>query len=152
MRTNGAAQLRIARLLTQTVREFKKTVPKDFIVGVRILPEDAVATKGFDIDEMKQVTEWLVKLGVDYVHLSANDTAATSWKYPDSKETNIHRFRSVMPADVALMICGGVHEAKQADFALSEGADLVALGKTAISTPNWPLQAVDNNFKPKPFQ
>ena len=140
-----------ARFLIQTVTELKKTLPKDFIVGVRFLPEDSPAQKGFDIDEVKKVIEWLVQLNVDYVHISASDTATTSWKYPDSKETNIHRLRSVVPANVALMFCGGVKEAKQAEFALSEGADLVALAKTAISTPDWPLKAVEPGFVPKPF-
>ena len=75
-----------ARFLIQTVTELKKALPKDFIVGVRLLPEDTPAAKGFDVDETKQVIEWLVKLEVDYVHISASDTAAISWKYPESKK------------------------------------------------------------------
>ncbi len=140
-----------ARFLIQTVSEIKKAMPKDFIVGVRLLAEDAPAQKGFDIDETKQVIEWLVKLDVDYIHISASDVAAVSWKYADSKESNIRRLRSVVPPQIALMMCGGVKEPKHAEFALNEGADLVALGKIAISTPDWPLKAVEPDFKPKPF-
>ncbi len=146
----GALQNR-ARFLIETVTALKKALPKDFIVGVRLLPEDSAAQKGFDIDETKQVIEWLVKLEVDYVHISASDMATTSWKYPESKETNIHRLKSVIPASVALTMCGGVKDSAQAEFALSEGADAVALGKIAISTPDWPLRAVDPDFHPKPF-
>jgi 2,4-dienoyl-CoA reductase-like NADH-dependent reductase (Old Yellow Enzyme family) len=140
-----------ARLLIQTVKEIKKALPADFIVGVRVLPEDTPPQKGFDIDETAKVIEWLVQLNVDYIHISASDVAATSWKYPDSKETNLHRFRNVVPARIALIGSGGVKEAKDAEFALREGADLVALGKTAINTPDWPLRAAEPGFVPKPF-
>jgi hypothetical protein len=46
---------------------------------------------------------------------------------------------------------GGVKVASDIEFALSEGADLVAVGKTAINTPDWPLRAVEPGFMPKPF-
>jgi 2,4-dienoyl-CoA reductase-like NADH-dependent reductase (Old Yellow Enzyme family) len=140
-----------ARLLIQTVRAIKEALPADFIVGVRVLSEDTSSQKGFDIDETTKVIEWLVQLNVDYVHISAQDIAATSWKYPDSKETNLHRFRNVVPSRIALIGSGGVKVAKDAEIALHEGADLVALGKTAISTPDWPLKAVEPGFVPKPF-
>ena len=138
-----------ARFLIQTVTGLRKTLPKEFIIGVRLLSEDAPNQKGFDIDETKQVAAWLAKLGVDYIHISAYDTAATAWKYPESKETNIHRLRSALPAEVALIASGGVKEPGQADAALNEGADLVALARAAISTPDWPIQAAKPNFVPK---
>jgi 2,4-dienoyl-CoA reductase-like NADH-dependent reductase (Old Yellow Enzyme family) len=140
-----------ARFLIKTVQEIKKAVPPDFIVGVRLLPEDAPAQKGFDIDETTQVIEWLVQLDVDYVHISSPDVTATTWKYANSQETNLHRFRKVVPAHIALIACGGVKVASDVEFALGEGADLVAIGKTAINTPDWPLRAVEPGFMPKPF-
>lgn len=140
-----------ARFLLDTVKAIKNAVPPDFIVGVRLLPEDTPPQKGFDVDETTKVIEWLVGLRVDYVHISAQDVAATSWKQPESKETHLHRFRRVMPSTIALMACGGVKEAKEAELALSEGADLVAVGKTAISTPDWAAKVVEPGFKPKPF-
>ena len=140
-----------ARLLIETVKEIKKALPADFIVGVRVLSEDTPPQQGFDIDETVKVIEWLVQLNVDYIHISAQDVAATSWKYPNNKETNLHRFRNVVPANIALIGCGGVKVAENVEFALSEGADLVALGKIAISTPDWPLRAVEPGFVPKSF-
>jgi 2,4-dienoyl-CoA reductase-like NADH-dependent reductase (Old Yellow Enzyme family) len=140
-----------ARLLIQTVEEIKKAVPADFIVGVRVLPEDSPEQKGFDIDETTKVIDWLVQLDVDYVHISSPDVTASTWKYPNSQETNLHRFRKAMPAEIALIACGGVKVASDVEFALNEGADLVAVGKTAISTPDWPLRAVQPGFIPQPF-
>jgi 2,4-dienoyl-CoA reductase-like NADH-dependent reductase (Old Yellow Enzyme family) len=137
--------------LIQTVKEIKKALPADFIVGVRVLPEDTAPQKGFDIDETTQVVEWLVELNVDYVHISAQDVAAQSWKYPNGEETNLHRFRDVVPARIALIGCGGVKVAKDVEFALNQGADLVAIGKSAINTPDWPLRSVEPGFVPKPF-
>jgi hypothetical protein len=37
------------------------------------------------------------------------------------------------------------------ELALGEGANLVAIGKTAINTPDWPLRAVEPGFMPKSF-
>ena len=140
-----------ARLLIETVKEIKKALPADFIIGVRLLPEDTIPQRGFDIDEVSQVIEWLVQLNVEYVHISAQNVAATSWKYPESKETNLHRFKKVIPSRIALIASGGVKVAKDCELALSEGADLVALAKTAINTPDWPLKAVDSEFVPNSF-
>ena len=56
-----------------------------------------------------------------------------------------------MPAHIALIACGGVKVASDVEFALGEGADLVAVGKTAINTPDWPLRAVEPGFMPKSF-
>ena len=137
-----------ARFLIETVTRLRAKLPADFIIGVRLLPEDAAATKGFDIDETLRVVQWLSKLGVDYIHVSAADVAAKPWKYAGEPETILHRFRTVLPADVTLMACGGVKVPAQADFALAEGADLVALGKIAISTPSWPTEADRPGFKP----
>lgn len=140
-----------ARLLTQTVRELRKALPVDFLIGVRLLSEDAPMQKGFDVDETKQVIEWLVELKVDYIHISASDAAATAWKYPESNETNLHRFRSVIPSHIALVASGGIKEAKQAEQAIEEGADLVAIAKAAINTPDWPMKAIQPGFVAKPF-
>ena len=147
----GGALENRARLLIQTVQAIKQAVPADFIVGVRLLPEDSPAQKGFDIDETTQVIEWLVKLNVDYVHISSPKVGAITWKYPNNQETDLHRFRKVIPAQIALIACGGVKVASDVELALGEGADLVAVGKTAINTPDWPLRAVEPGFMPKSF-
>jgi 2,4-dienoyl-CoA reductase-like NADH-dependent reductase (Old Yellow Enzyme family) len=38
---------------------------------------------------------------------------------------------------------GGVKEKTDAGFILAEGADIVALGRTAISDPEWPLHVMN---------
>jgi 2,4-dienoyl-CoA reductase-like NADH-dependent reductase (Old Yellow Enzyme family) len=50
-----------ARFLIRTVRGIKQAVPAEFVVGVRLLPEDSPAQKGFDIDKTTQVIAWLVQ-------------------------------------------------------------------------------------------
>lgn len=140
-----------ARLLIETTRRLRAAVPADFVVGVRLLPEDAPTQRGFDIDETIQVTKWLSALNIDYVHVSAADVGAVSWKYPSESITNLRRVRNALPDRVALMACGGIQQPERAELALNEGADLVALGKVAISTPNWPNAAATKNFAPVAF-
>ena len=140
-----------ARLLTEVVRRLRLRVPAEFIIGVRLLAEDTPAQRGFHVQETLQVVKWLAELGVHYIHVSASDLAATSWHHQGDPETNLHRFRSALPATIALVAVGGIHDPKRANFALAEGADLIALGRAAISTPDWPVQAEREGFTPTAF-
>ncbi|RZA02763.1 MAG: NADH:flavin oxidoreductase, partial [Proteobacteria bacterium] len=71
-----------ARLLLRTVERVRKSAPKGFLVGVRILAEDNPQQKGFDIDDTLKLVGWLNERGIDYLHLSSGNLAAKPWKYP----------------------------------------------------------------------
>lgn len=145
----GGSNANRARFLLRVTDEIRAAVPAPFIVGVRLLAEDTPTARGFDIDETVEVLGWLSERNVDYVHLSAKDLRANPWKYADGSFTTLARFRKALPSTVTLIACGGVQTEGDAQAALHEGADLVALGKAAITDPDWPKKAQEAGFKPK---
>ncbi len=150
-RSVGRLHFNRSRLLRETVAAIRRVVPEGFLVGVRLLAEHSAAERGFDIDDTAEVIGWLSELGVNYIHLASPSFRAVSWKYPESAETNLHRLAKAARNGVAVVVAGGINVAKDAEEALSDGADLVAVGKSAILTPDWPSKVLDGGFTPKRF-
>jgi putative polyketide hydroxylase len=140
-----------ARFLLSTVAAIREQVSDSFLVGVRTLAEDASPQRGFDIDEVVQVVKWLNRLGIDYLHVASRSVSSNSWKYPASPQTNIKRIRAVLEPHIALVASGGVARLADAEFAMREGADLVAVGKAAIGQPAWPQLALAPDFSPPEY-
>jgi len=137
----GGALDHRARLLRDVTRSIRAAVRPDFTVGVRLSPEDFGNAKGLDIDESVQVARWLAEDGVDFVHLSLWRSALGTRKYPEVHALEL--FRPALPADVALIVAGGVWTREEADALLARGADAVALGRCAIINRDWPRRIVD---------
>jgi 2,4-dienoyl-CoA reductase-like NADH-dependent reductase (Old Yellow Enzyme family) len=134
-----------ARLLRHITRELRRRAPEDLVLGVRLSPEDFGAARGMDVDEMCTVAGWLVEDGVDVIHLSLWDHRRESAKHPGVHPLSL--FRKVVPPDVALIAAGGVWTREEAASVLELGADLVALGKSAIFDPDWPLRSREPEFE-----
>jgi len=140
-----------ARFILETIRAIRAAVPKDFVVGVRLLAEDTPIRKGFDIDDTVELIGWINDLGVDYLHVSSPSVAGTSWRHPESKVTNIAAVREALDPKVALLAAGSINTAADVSLALNEGADLVAVARAAIGTANWPQRIEDDAFVPAPY-
>jgi 2,4-dienoyl-CoA reductase-like NADH-dependent reductase (Old Yellow Enzyme family) len=141
---NLAGRARLIREATQAVRA---AVPRDFVVGVRLSPEDFGATTGLDLDESVQVAQWLVDDGCDFVHISLWDSFVNTKKYPDRHALEV--FRPALASHVPLVVAGGVWTPAQAQSLLDLGADAIALGRSAIANPTWPRDARDPTWEPK---
>ena len=70
------------------------------------VPEDRGNAVGLDLDESIQVARWLADEGVDFVHLSLWDAAQNTRKRPE--EHPLPLFRRALPAEVAIVVAGGV--------------------------------------------
>ncbi|HLT31540.1 MAG TPA: NADH:flavin oxidoreductase [Myxococcaceae bacterium] len=135
-----------ARLLRRITRDLRRRAPEDLLIGVRLSPEDFGAARGMDVDEMCTVAGWLVEDGVDVIHLSLWDHRKPSAKHPGVHPLAL--FRKVLPPEIALVAAGAVWTREEAEAVLELGADLVALGKSAILDPDWPLRSREPGFKP----
>jgi len=136
-----------ARLLRETVRAIRAVVPRSFVVGVRICTEDWAQAKGLDLDESVQLSQWLVEDGVDYLHLSQSNADSHTKKRPDAHVLTL--FRSVVPADVPLVVAGQIWTRQEAELLLEKGATGVALGLSAIANPDWPNDARRSDWQPR---
>ena len=79
----GAPIAQRARLMRTIVQAVRAATPSDFIVGVRLSPEDFGHARGLDLDENVEVARWLCDDGADYIHLSLWRAERNTTKRPD---------------------------------------------------------------------
>lgn len=137
-----------SRLLMTVLSSIKSVVPKSFMVGVRLSPEDKYGFKGIDIDDSLVLAKSLSNAGTDFIHVSPWDAFKKPEKYPDSEKKLITYFREAIPENVPVIVAGEIWSSQDAVKAIELGADIVALGKAAIGIADWPKQARDPNFQP----
>jgi 2,4-dienoyl-CoA reductase-like NADH-dependent reductase (Old Yellow Enzyme family) len=136
-----------ARLMREVTRAVRARVPKSFVVGVRISPEDFGQSKGLDIDDNVTLAKWLAEDGADFIHLSLWRSERNSTKHPDRHPVTL--FRNALPKDVPVLAAGNIWTRVDADKLLELGADGIALGRSAIANPDWPNRVADKNWEPK---
>ena len=73
--------------------------------------------------------------GADFIHISLWDAHVNTIKRPDA---SAHVFRDALPSEVPLITAGQLWTTEDALKQLEHGADAVALGRAAITTPDWP--------------
>lgn len=137
-------RMRFARTI---LKETKKAVSNDFIVGIRISPEEKGVFLGIDFDESIELAKILAEDGADYIHISPWDSFKHPDKYPNTK-TIIEYMRAAVPDETPLMVAGEIWSGEDAEKAIELGSEFIALGKAAIGMPNWPTISKKTNFKP----
>ncbi len=136
-----------ARLAREVLRAVRSAVPASFLVGIRLSPEEYGNARGIDLDETIQAAQWLCDDGADFIHLSIWNTKRNSRKRPD--EHVIPLFRAALPREVAIVVAGDIWTRGDAEALLDIGASAVALGRSAIATPDWPHRAIEATWEPR---
>ncbi len=142
----GGALERRARLIRRTMQATRSAVGADFIVGVRLSPESSPSLPGINLDETLQVARWLCEDGADFIHISLWNAEQMTTKRP--KEHAARIFRDALPREVPLITAGSIWTEEDALAQLNHGADAVALGRAAITTPDWPRRVVEQGGEP----
>ena len=99
----------------------------------------------------RQVFALLADSGIDYLHLTEHDALQPA--FADATESLLQLARQAAP-QLPVVINGSLSDAERAGMALYQGADYVALGKSALANPDWPqrvrhgqpLRAFDQNL------
>jgi 2,4-dienoyl-CoA reductase-like NADH-dependent reductase (Old Yellow Enzyme family) len=140
-----------ARLTREVVRRIRAEVSKSFVVGIRLSPEPLVREAGWnmDPDENVQLASWLCEDGVDFISVSLFvESSAThvTKKHSEKGETKplLQLFREACPEDVVVMACGGVNDGADVAALRQLGVQVAVVGKTAVSTPDFPLRVQEN--------
>lgn len=137
-----------SRLLIRIIHEIKKAVPDDFLVGVRISPEDKYTFRGIDFDDSLLLAEMLSAAGTDFLDVSTWNALKKPDKYTDSQKALITYFREILPEETALITAGEIWTAQDAEKVMELGADIISLGRVGIAHPDWPLYAADKDYTP----
>lgn len=144
----GGDAARRARLVREVMRAVRARCGAGFIVGVRLSLEDFGQARGLDLDESLQVARWLVDDGADFIHASLWDVSRMTTKRPDTHALPL--LREALPRDVAIFTAGKIWTRADAEAALRLGADVVALGRSAIANPTWPRLVADGGDVKRP--
>jgi 2,4-dienoyl-CoA reductase-like NADH-dependent reductase (Old Yellow Enzyme family) len=134
-----------ARFLRELVRTIRTAAGDDFIVGVRLSPEND--RHGILLDETARIAAWLADDGVDYLHLSLGHALAPAGIDPGRHPIEV--VRDALPSAVPIIAAGSIGSPQVAIEVLDRGADLVALGTAAIHDPSWPRHASDPDRSPE---
>jgi 2,4-dienoyl-CoA reductase-like NADH-dependent reductase (Old Yellow Enzyme family) len=140
---NLAERAYMVRTIAQRIRA---TCSPTFALGVRLSLEDFGQAKGLDLDDNLQVCRWLAEDGVDFIHASLWDVARKTAKRPDQHPITL--VREVVPREVAVIACGKIYSKAEAEQCMALGADLIALGRSAILNPDWPREVATGRAEP----
>ena len=152
-----------AKLLLEVVREIRARVEPGFGVAVKLNSAD-FQRGGFDIDDAKQVVDWLNGEDVDFVELSGGsyESAAMMGMAEDGRaQSTIDREMYFLEfakdigaaANMPLMVTGGVTKRETAEQALAEGdVAMIGIARAMGYNPNIPTdwKAGNNLHVPLP--
>jgi len=136
-----------ARLIRRVMQAVRAEVSDDFIVGARLSPESYGRLTGLDLDESIEVASWLCDDGADFIHISLWDASKDSTKRPGVHTARA--FRDALPDGVPIITAGNIWTLEDARAQLDHGADAVALGRSAIANPDWPVAVARRGGAPK---
>lgn len=77
---------------------------------------------------------------VDFIHVTEHE----AWQpaFANGAASLVALARRFAP-DLSLIANGGLHDSVQTDTALTEGADVIALGKMALANPDYPKRLAE---------
>jgi 2,4-dienoyl-CoA reductase-like NADH-dependent reductase (Old Yellow Enzyme family) len=130
-------------LLVDIVTAVKNRVGHEIPVGIRISQGKVndFTNKWLNGERDAQIIfTMLVDAGVDFIHVTEHEAWQPAFKEGD--ESLVELARKYAPS-VTIIGNGGLHDPEKADEVLNAGADLIALGRGALSNPDYPaiLQA-----------
>ena len=136
-----------ARMLVNIVAGIRKRVPKDFIVGLRIIANDYMPD-GQGAEGFAAVAKKVEAAGLDYVALSTGCYETMNESAPEvdggmvvSGDARI--FKRALSVPVLIQ---GLHDPARATKAIAEGhGDLVMLARPLLADPNYARKVMDGH-------
>jgi 2,4-dienoyl-CoA reductase-like NADH-dependent reductase (Old Yellow Enzyme family) len=125
-----------ARILVEIIRGIRASLPRAFLVGVRLSPESYAHIEGIRLANQLALAELLAEEEIDYLHFSMGDSFKTANEDPDGGSL-LAAVRAGVGGRVPLMVAGKIHDGASVGRALCGGADLVAVGTAALGNPDW---------------
>ncbi len=135
-----------ARFLLQIIERIREVTDDDFLLGVRISPE--YEKIGVLLEDSLDLVDMLVESGIDFLHISCWDCFTPPAHHDDSRmltEIFAERLANRLP----MITCGAVWSTAQAQEVMNQGADLVAVARSAIGHANWASHLGDSEYDPQ---
>ena len=121
---------------------------EDFPVTIRLAVDD-FKEGGIDLREGKLIAEELVTKGYDMIQADVGLGPKELRLEPISYEEGWRSYlaKEILPQKVPVAAVGMIRSPETAVKILSEGADIVVLGRTLIADPDWPEKVRRNAIK-----
>jgi hypothetical protein len=124
--TDNRLKINQAHLARDILKACRYVVPKEFLLGFRIAPENQQA--GIDLDDSLDTAERLAQDGADFITLSLSNVLLPSTKYLHlSNKPILAYFRERLGNHYPLLVAGNVAVPSDAQKALESGASFVAI-------------------------
>ena len=138
-----------ARPIMRIIDGVRRECGPDFSVGVRLSPERF----GVVTAEIVEVHGWLVDRGdVDYIDMSLWDVFKDAADEAFAGRRLVDVFASLPRGDTRLMVAGKLYSADDMRRAVDAGADMVAVGRAAITHHDVPnMVRADSGFTMRPL-
>ncbi|WP_416336845.1 NADH-dependent flavin oxidoreductase [Enterococcus asini] len=128
--------LAVIEKVNQVVAKYSKG---PFLVGYRISPEE-IETPGIRLADSLYFVDQ-IKEKISYLHLSMGSYQRTSLNDKTDTRSLVSQFAEKTKGIVPLIGVGSVESPADAEAALADGADFVAIGRELIREPKWVQKA-----------
>ncbi|AIY04439.1 NADH-dependent flavin oxidoreductase [Planococcus sp. PAMC 21323] len=137
----GGSLVNRMRFPLAVMKKVQDTVAKyadeQFIVGYRLSPEENnEKTTGYTIEETKILVEELIDRGIHYIHVSLFEFKKTP-KGAEQGDSIVRILADQIKGRVPFVAVGSVKTPEDALSAMTEGADIVVMGRQALIDPEW---------------
>lgn len=137
------------RILHEMIDEIRQVCGHDFIIGLK-LPGDDGVIGGINYSAAAEIANHLtINKDIDYITFAQGSHARSlEMHVPDDHEprfTYRDLFAQLKPFinNITLMALGRITDPAEADAIIQSGqADLVALGRSLVADPAWPLKSI----------
>ncbi|RBP59903.1 hypothetical protein BHG07_13725 [Brenneria salicis ATCC 15712 = DSM 30166] len=132
-------------ILNITHEMVNKYADRSFIIGYRFSPEE-IEEPGIRFDDTLYLLEKLAEKGLDYVHFSMGNIFRLSLVDIDDPSPLIKKYvarRSAKLVEIPVIGVGEIVNKTDAETALENGYDLIAVGRGCIAYPDWTDRIAD---------
>jgi len=135
-----------ARFLMKIIERVRDKTGEGFLVGVRISPE--YRKIGLTLEDSLDLTDMLAESGIDFLHISCWDCFVPS-AHSDDPRMLTEIFAERLARRLPLISCGSVWSTAQAQAVMEQGADFVAVARSAIGHADWASHLGDADYDPQ---
>ena len=126
------------RIYQEVIQSVRRATGEDFVIGVRVSQKKVNDTSYLWPEGEKAaatIFSCIRKCGADYIH-----TTEPMLNHPAFEGSEPLARLAKQYSHLPVIANGGIHDPRDAQFALEHNhADMIALGKSALANPEWPL-------------
>src|SRR5699024_9459851 len=123
----------IIQSAVQAIKDYAET---PFILGYRLSPEE-IEEPGITMEDTLQLVDSIKNEKIDYIHVSIGEVCRGSIREKDNTIPLLKQLKDFVGNSIPLIGVGSIKNPEHASSIISQGIDLIALGRQMIVDPGW---------------